>query len=73
MVKIEFLGPIEQKPLEIEADSLRDVANFLQKIESLNSWLDRCAVAVNGEMCNDLSKRLYSGDIVSILPPVCGG
>ncbi len=73
MVKIEFLGPIEQEPLEIEAESLEDVANFLQNIESVNSWLDRCAVAVNSDMCSNLSKKLNSGDIVSILPPVCGG
>ncbi len=73
MVKIEFLGPIEQESLEIEAKSLEDVANFLQNIESVNSWLDRCAVAVNSQMCSDLSKKLNSGDVVSILPPVCGG
>ncbi len=73
MVKIEFLGPIEQESLEIEANSLKDVANFLQNIESINSWLDRCAVAVNSQMCSDLSKKLNSGDVVSILPPVCGG
>lgn len=73
MVKIEFLGPIRQESLEIEAENLKDVANFLQNIDGVNSWLDRCAVAVNSEMCNDLSKKLNSGDIVSILPPVCGG
>ncbi len=73
MIKIEFLGPIEQESLEIDANSLKDVANFLQNIDSLNSWLDRCAVAVNNQMCSDLSKKLNSGDVVSILPPVCGG
>jgi molybdopterin synthase sulfur carrier subunit len=73
MVKIEFLGPIAQESLEIEATSLQDVANRLQNIDGVNRWLDRCAVAVNNEMTNDLTKVLESGDVVSILPPVCGG
>ena len=73
MVKVEFLGPINQESLEIEAKSLADVANVLQEIDGLNSWLEKCAVAVNDEMTNDLTRVLKSGDRVSILPPVCGG
>jgi len=45
----------------------------LKEIDSVSRWLDRCAVAVNDEMVNDLTKALKSGDRVSILPPVCGG
>jgi molybdopterin synthase sulfur carrier subunit len=73
MVKIEFLGPIAKEPLEIEATSLQDVADRLQKIDDIKDWLDRCAVAVNNKMTNDLTKTLKSGDVISILPPVCGG
>jgi len=73
MVKVEFLGPINQESLEIEAETLSEVADILQKIDAVNSWLDRCAVAVNDNMTNDLSMVLKSGDRVSILPPVCGG
>ena len=73
MVKVEFLGPINQESLEIEAKSLADVANALQKIDELTSWLEKCAVAVNDEMTNDLTRVLKAGDKVSILPPVCGG
>ncbi|HHB94644.1 MAG TPA: MoaD/ThiS family protein [Campylobacterales bacterium] len=73
MVKIEFLGPISQEPLKIEASSLEDVAKTLQDIEEISNWLDKCAVAVNDEMTNDLSTKLKDGDRVSILPPVCGG
>ena len=73
MVKVEFLGPMGQEPIEIEATTLAEVATYLQKIESVKSWLDKCAVAVNDEMTNDLTKVLKSGDKVSILPPVCGG
>ena len=73
MVKVEFLGPINQEPLEMEAKTLADVAEVLQGIEAISSWLDKCAVAVNDEMTNDLNRVLKSGDRVSILPPVCGG
>ena len=73
MVKIEFLGPISREPLEVDVTPLKEVATILQKIDSLNIWLDRCAVAVNHEIVTDLSKSLKSGDLISILPPVCGG
>jgi len=73
MIKVEFLGPIEQESIEIEASTLQDVADRLKEIDSVSGWLDRCAVAVNDEMVNDLTKALKSGDRVSILPPVCGG
>jgi molybdopterin synthase sulfur carrier subunit len=73
MVKVEFLGPIEQESIEIEASTLQDLADRLKEIDSVSRWLDRCAVAVNDEMVNDLTKALKSGDRVSILPPVCGG
>ncbi|MBU1668515.1 MoaD/ThiS family protein [bacterium] len=73
MIKVEFLGPIGEKSIEIEATTLEDVATYLQGLESVKNWLDKCAVAVNDEMTNDLTKVLKSGDKVSILPPVCGG
>ena len=62
-----------QESIEIEVKTLKDVADYLQNVESVSSWLDKCAVAVNDEMTNDLAKVLKSGDRVSILPPVCGG
>lgn len=73
MIKVEFLGPIGEEPVEIEAKTLEEVATYLQGIERVHHWLDKCAVAVNDEMTNDLTKALKSGDKVSILPPVCGG
>lgn len=73
MVKVEFLGPINQDSLELKAKTLADVAKALQEIDEVSSWLEKCAVAVNDQMTNDLSMVLKSGDRVSILPPVCGG
>lgn len=73
MVKVEFLGPIAKESIEIEASSLAEVSAHLKKDSSLTAWLQKCAVAVNDTMTNDLEKVLHDGDRVSILPPVCGG
>ena len=73
MVKVEFLGPIGKAPMEIEAATLVDVAVRLKDESELSGWLDKCAVALNDTMVNDLSTALKDGDRVSILPPVCGG
>jgi len=73
MIKVEFLGPIGEDSIEIEAKTLQEVADKLQTMESIKPWLASCAVALNDEMTNDLTQILKSGDRVSILPPVCGG
>jgi molybdopterin synthase sulfur carrier subunit len=73
MVKIEFLGPIGKAPVEMEATTLADVASQLKEDATLVSWLDKCAVALNDTMVNDLDTVLKDGDRISILPPVCGG
>jgi len=73
MVKVEFLGPIGKAPIEMEAETLADVSAKLKEDTSLIDWLDKCAVALNDTMVNDLSTVLKDGDRVSILPPVCGG
>jgi molybdopterin synthase sulfur carrier subunit len=73
MVRVEFLGPIQKEPLEIEAATLRDVAAALQSDAEVKDWLESCAVAVNDTMVKSLDTELKSGDKVSLLPPVCGG
>ena len=73
MVKVEFLGPIDKAPVEMEAATLADVSAKLKEDSMLIEWLDKCAVALNDTMVNDLSAVLKDGDRVSILPPVCGG
>ena len=73
MVKVEFLGPIGKAPMEMEAATLADVSIQLKEDDSLIQWLDKCAVALNDTMVNDLETELKDGDRISILPPVCGG
>ncbi len=59
--------------MEMEAGTLADVAAQLKQESELSTWLDKCAVALNDNMVNDLTTVLKDGDRVSILPPVCGG
>ena len=73
MVTIEFLGPIQKDKISLEAATLNDVAEHLNKDAELKTWLETCAVAVNDVMVTDLNTKLSSGDRVSLLPPVCGG
>ncbi|MFT7824210.1 MAG: MoaD/ThiS family protein [Sulfurimonas sp.] len=73
MIKVEFLGPIGKAPIEIEVKTLADLSAKLKEDESVAQWLNKCAVAVNDTMVNDLATELKDGDRVSILPPVCGG
>ena len=73
MVKVEFLGPIGKAPVEMEAATLAEVAAKLKEEDELRDWLDKCAVALNDTMVNDLTTQLKDGDRISILPPVCGG
>jgi molybdopterin synthase sulfur carrier subunit len=73
MVRVDFLGPIDRDSLELDISSLRELANILKEIDGLEEWLDNSAVAVNNEIILSLDRELKNGDIISILPPVCGG
>ncbi|MCD6653814.1 MAG: MoaD/ThiS family protein [Sulfurovum sp.] len=73
MITVEFLGPINKAPIEMEADTLADVSARLKEDTELTQWLEKCAVAINDSMVSDLSVLLKEGDRISILPPVCGG
>jgi molybdopterin synthase sulfur carrier subunit len=73
MVRIEFLGPIQKESIELEAASLREVAEQLGHDDTLKTWLETSAVAVNDTLVASLDTPLKDGDKVSLLPPVCGG
>ena len=73
MVKVEFSGPIDREPLELNISSLKELAEYLEKDEKVKNWLEESAIAVNDKIVKDISFQLKSGDKVSLLPPVCGG
>ena len=73
MIKVEFLGPIGLESTEFNASNLKELKEILSKDENLKKWLEISAVAINDKMVFDLDCELKDGDVVSILPPVCGG
>ncbi len=73
MVKVDFLGPIGRESAHLEVKSLRELSDVLNKDATLVKWLENSAVAVNDAIVNTLDFELKNGDVVSILPPVCGG
>jgi len=73
MVRVEFLGPIQKAPLQLEITNLSELAEILQEDEAMSAWLENCAVAVNDMLVSSLDVELKDGDRVALLPPVCGG
>jgi len=74
MVRVEFLGPIQKEPLELDIKNLKELAAILQADKELSEWLQNSAVAVNDTLVSSLDVALSDGDkMISLLPPVCGG
>ena len=73
MVRVEFLGPIQKAPLELEITNLNELAEILQGDEEMRQWLENSAVAVNDVLVSSRDFALKDGDRVALLPPVCGG
>jgi len=73
VVRVEFLGPIQKEPLELDITNLNELAKILQDDEELKEWLGNSAVAVNDTLVSSLEAPLKDGDKISLLPPVCGG
>jgi len=73
MIRVEFLGPIQQEALELEINNLQELAPILQKNPDMKEWLENSAVAVNDTLVSSLDVKLNNGDKISLLPPVCGG
>lgn len=73
MVRVEFLGPIQKKPLELDISNLNELAEILQEDKEMQQWLENSAVAVNDTLVSSRDVVLKDGDRVALLPPVCGG
>lgn len=73
MVKVEFLGPMNKEPIELEISNLSQLREILQKDENVKPWLETSAIAVNDKIVFSKNFKLENGDKIAILPPVCGG
>ena len=72
-ITVEFLGPINKENITLSVDSLKALANHLKDDPIVSPWLDKSAIAINGNIVKDINHHLKEHDVVSILPPVCGG
>lgn len=73
MAKVEFLGPMDKKSLEVSVNSLHELKEILNEDDSLKEWLEICSIAINGEMATSLNTPINKDDTICLLPPVCGG
>ena len=73
MARVEFLGPIKHEPIEVEANSLKELKEYFKDDKELQPWLKICAVSVNDKLVCSSDIKLNKEDKVSLLPPVCGG
>ena len=73
MVRVEFLGPIQKEPLELDITNLNELANILKDDAQMQEWLQNSAVAVNDTLVSTKDYTLKDGDKIVLLPPVCGG
>ena len=74
MIEVRFLGHLKDKEaLKIDIKNLGELKELLSKDESLKPWLGVCAVSLNDEVVSSLKEPLRDGDIICVLPPVCGG
>jgi molybdopterin synthase sulfur carrier subunit len=73
LVKVEFLGSIKTSPIYVEINNLNQLSSVLKENTILDEWLKISIVCVNDLLVEDINIELKSGDIISILPPSCGG
>lgn len=73
MAKVEFLGPINKSPIEVDITHLEQLKNLFKDDKELQQWLEVCAVAVNDTLTATIDIPINPNDKISLLPPVCGG
>jgi molybdopterin synthase sulfur carrier subunit len=77
VITVKFLGPFNKDSIQLESNKVKtidDLALILQEDESVSSeLLNLSAIAINDEIISDKRHQLKSQDVVSVLPPVCGG
>ncbi len=73
MAVIQFLGPIKKESINIDIKSLKELKDILKKDKELLKWLKDSAIAVNDRIITDINHPIQENDVISIIPPVCGG
>ena len=74
VIKVNFLGPIKHESIELACKDFAELKAHLAKLDFMQPWLSCSALALNNKLLNTKDEpELKSGDVLSVLPPVCGG
>jgi len=68
---VKFMGPLSREDKEFEVDTILELKEALKK-EIGSEWIETVAIAVNDKLVSKLDV-VKDGDVLTILPPVCGG
>jgi molybdopterin synthase sulfur carrier subunit len=70
-VLVKFLGPLAKDDIEINVKNSKELKDKIT--ENIDEkWLSIVAIAVNDKLVTNLDE-IKDGDVISLLPPVCGG
>jgi len=74
MIKVEFLGPIGLDAVELDVQNVDELSEAFKSMSAMDQWIDISAIAINDKVVTNREHAvLNDGDVVSVLPPVCGG
>jgi len=74
MIKVEFLGPIALDTIELDVQNVDELSEAFKSMTAMDQWIDISAIAINDKIVTNREHTvLNDGDVVSVLPPVCGG
>ncbi len=68
---VKFMGPLSREDKELEVDTVLELKEALKR-EIGSEWIKTVAIAVNDKLISKLD-AVKDGDVLTILPPVCGG
>lgn len=75
MVTVKFLGPLFREDLKVEVTTFDELKEAILSLDDIDtSLLALSSLALNDDLidCPE-NMTLKDGDIVCVLPPVCGG
>ena len=70
-VLVRFVGPIARDDMKVQVNSVNQLKEIIKNSVS-DEWIDSLGVAVNDKLVNSLDD-IKDGDVITLLPPVCGG
>ncbi|RLA74442.1 MAG: molybdopterin synthase sulfur carrier subunit [Epsilonproteobacteria bacterium] len=73
MIQVEFLGPINKPKMSLNISNLNELKDILKQDKSMQIWLENSSIAINDKITKNPNSALKDGDVVCLLPPVCGG